>query len=61
MSEEPTAVGPGPADGGRAGTGVAGSLARFVPILAWAPAYRPAWLTKDLVAGFTIWGCWSPR
>lgn len=61
MSEEPTAVGPGPADGGRAGTGVAGSLARFVPILAWAPAYRPAWLTKDLVAGFTIWGLLVPE
>jgi sulfate permease, SulP family len=40
---------------------VAGPLARFVPILAWAPAYQPAWLTKDLVAGFTIWGPADPR
>ena len=61
MSDEHTSVRPGTTDGGRARTGVAGSLARFVPILAWAPAYQPAWLTKDLVAGFTIWGLLIPE
>jgi sulfate permease, SulP family len=61
MSEEPTGTRPGAAAGGPARPGLAGSLARFVPILAWAPAYRPAWLTKDLVAGFTIWGLLIPE
>jgi high affinity sulfate transporter 1 len=40
---------------------LAASLTRLVPILAWAPAYRPAWLTKDLLAGFTIWGLLVPE
>jgi sulfate permease, SulP family len=61
MSEEPTGARPGIADGGQARPGVAASAARFVPILAWAPAYQPAWLTKDLVAGFTIWGLLIPE
>jgi SulP family sulfate permease len=29
-------------------------LRRFVPILAWLPAYRRAWLTRDVLAGVTI-------
>jgi hypothetical protein len=42
MSEEPTSARPGTADGGQARTGLAAPLARFVLILAWAPAYQPA-------------------
>ena len=30
------------------------SLARFLPILVWLPAYKVAWLGTDLVAGLTI-------
>jgi hypothetical protein len=33
---------PGPAAGGQEHTRPAGRLARFVPALAWAPAYKPA-------------------
>jgi SulP family sulfate permease len=29
-------------------------LRRFVPILAWLPDYRRAWLTRDVLAGVTI-------
>jgi sulfate permease, SulP family len=61
MSQEPTGTRPGAAAGGPARAGLAASLARFAPILAWAPAYQPAWLTKDLVAGFTIWGLLIPE
>jgi SulP family sulfate permease len=61
MSQQPTSARPGPADGGQAGMGLAGSLTRFLPILGWGPAYQPAWLTKDVVAGFTIWGLLVPE
>jgi sulfate permease, SulP family len=37
------------------------ALARFVPALSWVPAYKPAWLTRDAVAGFTIWGLLIPE
>jgi MFS superfamily sulfate permease-like transporter len=37
------------------------SLARFVPILAWLPAYKAAWLGADLVAGLTLWGLVVPE
>ena len=30
------------------------TLARFLPILAWLPAYKVAWLGTDLVAGLTV-------
>ena len=30
------------------------SLARFLPILAWLPAYKVAWLPTDLIAGLTV-------
>jgi len=30
------------------------SLARFLPILGWLPAYERAWLRPDLIAGITI-------
>jgi sulfate permease, SulP family len=52
---------PGHAAGGQEHTGPAGRLARFVPALSWAPAYKPAWLTRDAIAGFTIWGLLVPE
>jgi SulP family sulfate permease len=36
-------------------------LARFVPALSWGRAYQRAWLTRDLIAGFTIWGLLVPE
>ena len=30
------------------------SLTRFLPILAWLPAYKAAWLGADLIAGLTV-------
>src|SRR5512139_3662259 len=30
------------------------SLSRFLPILAWLPAYKAAWLGTDLIAGLTV-------
>jgi high affinity sulfate transporter 1 len=36
-------------------------LFRYFPILAWLPRYQPAWLTIDLLAGFTIWGMLIPE
>src|SRR5512136_2239886 len=30
------------------------TLARFLPIVAWLPAYKVAWLGTDLVAGLTV-------
>ncbi len=39
-----------------------GSVLRdHVPILAWAPEYERTWLSKDLLAGFTIWGLLIPE
>jgi MFS superfamily sulfate permease-like transporter len=61
MSDEPTGALPEATDGGRVRAGSAARLKRLVPILAWAPAYQPAWLTKDVVAGFTIWGLLIPE
>jgi sulfate permease, SulP family len=61
MSDKPIDTRPAAADGGPGGAGSAASPTRFVPILAWAPAYQPAWLTKDVVAGFTIWGLLVPE
>jgi sulfate permease, SulP family len=46
------------------GAELAGSpsgLRRFVPILRWAPDYQPAWLTRDVIAGVTIWGLLIPE
>ena len=39
----------------------AGRLARFVPVLSWGRAYQRAWLTRDAIAGFTIWGLLVPE
>jgi SulP family sulfate permease len=34
---------------------------RFVPILSWLPHYKSAWLTRDVIAGITIWGLLIPE
>jgi hypothetical protein len=39
----------------------ASRLARFVPALSWARAYQRTWLTRDAIAGFTIWGLLVPE
>jgi high affinity sulfate transporter 1 len=36
-------------------------LKSYVPILGWLPAYKRTWLSKDLIAGFTIWGLLIPE
>ncbi|MGH3269422.1 MAG: SulP family inorganic anion transporter [Trebonia sp.] len=38
-----------------------GGLARFVPALSWVPGYQLSWLSKDAIAGFTIWGLLIPE
>lgn len=35
-------------------------LYRYFPILSWLPHYNAAWLSGDLVAGFTTWGVVIP-
>jgi high affinity sulfate transporter 1 len=35
-------------------------IARYVPVLGWARAYRREWLTGDLIAGATVWGVMTP-
>jgi len=37
------------------------TLRRFVPILTWLPRYQKAWLSRDVIAGFTIWGLLIPE
>src|ERR1700734_3485801 len=61
MSEQPAGAGTGGAGHGPAQASAAARLARFVPVLSWGPAYQRAWLTRDLVAGFTIWGLLVPE
>jgi SulP family sulfate permease len=61
MSAAPVGPGPGQADGGTGHPGLGARLARYVPALSWVPAYKPAWLTRDAVAGFTIWGLLIPE
>lgn len=34
---------------------------RYLPILDWLSHYKLAWLTADLIAGFTIWGMLVPE
>ena len=36
-------------------------LFRYLPILDWLPHYKLAWLTADLISGFTIWGMLVPE
>ncbi len=59
--------------GGHAGTGpprTGGSymtaepshgLERFLPITGWLPDYQRGWLTRDSIAGFTVWGLLIPE
>lgn len=42
-------------------TPLRGHLARFAPVTTWLPAYKPAWLSRDLIARFTIWGLLIPE
>ena len=37
------------------------ALARFLPILAWAPEYRREWLTFDVLAGLALWAVMVPE
>jgi|HubBroStandDraft_3_1064219.scaffolds.fasta_scaffold07104_2 SulP family sulfate permease len=60
MNEEPADPRPGPAKDGERPRPVA-RLTRFVPALSWARAYQRAWLTRDAIAGFTIWGLLVPE
>jgi MFS superfamily sulfate permease-like transporter len=36
-------------------------LFHYLPILDWLPHYKLAWLSADLIAGFTIWGMLVPE
>jgi len=38
-----------------------GGLTRFVPAVSWVPGYQRSWLSKDAIAGFTIWGLLIPE
>jgi high affinity sulfate transporter 1 len=37
------------------------NIRRFVPILAWLPAYDRSWLVLDVIAGLTLWGLVVPE
>ena len=39
----------------------AGGLAAVVPIASWLPRYDRRWLSKDVVAGLTLWGLLVPQ
>jgi len=36
-------------------------IRRFVPIVSWLPRYEKAQLSRDAIAGVTIWACWSRK
>jgi high affinity sulfate transporter 1 len=36
-------------------------IKRFIPILAWLPAYDRSWLSFDVIAGLTLWGLLVPE
>src|ERR1700728_1554647 len=61
MSDEPAGPQPGPDAGGRKHARVAARLTGFVPAVSWVPGYKPAWFSRDAVAGFTIWGLLVPE
>ncbi len=49
-------------DGGSSSGTVAGNrLRRYVPILSWLPRYDRGFLTKDTVAGLTVWALIVPE
>ncbi len=37
------------------------NVRRYVPILAWLPAYDRSWLSFDVIAGLTLWGLVVPE
>ena len=37
-----------------------GSIKRFLPILVWLPQYQRSWLTKDVIAGLSVWALMVP-
>ncbi len=41
-------------------TSAKGSIKRFVPILVWLPQYQRSWLTKDVIAGLSVWALMVP-
>jgi sulfate permease, SulP family len=46
---------------GAADRNLGGTIRRFVPIVSWLPRYEKAWLSRDAIAGFTIWGLLIPE
>ena len=36
-------------------------LRRYLPVLTWLPAYRTEWLTRDTLAGLTVWALVVPE
>jgi hypothetical protein len=61
MSGQSPEAPPGHSADGHRRAGVAAHLTRFVPMLSWARAYQAASLTKDVIAGLTIWGLLVPE
>ena len=61
MSDQPSGAGTERAGHDPARASAAARLARFVPALSWGRAYQRAWVTKDAIAGFTIWGLLVPE
>jgi sulfate permease, SulP family len=61
MNEQPAGSSPRQAADGPARRGLGTRVARFVPALSWVPAYQRAWLPRDAIAGFTIWGLLVPE
>jgi sulfate permease, SulP family len=61
VSDQPSGTGTERAGHDPAQASAAARLARFVPALSWGRAYQRAWLTRDAIAGFTIWGLLVPE
>jgi sulfate permease, SulP family len=36
-------------------------LGRYIPLFSWLPGYDPAWLSRDTLAGATLWGLLIPE
>jgi len=37
------------------------ALRRYVPIVSWLPQYKKEWLSRDVIAGVTLWGLLIPE
>ena len=57
MGDKDDAVTVRSSDGARAPS----LLARAIPIVDWLPHYRRAWLSRDLIAGVTVWAVLIPE